>query len=127
MFAARGAIGVVSLLVATTAFAQALVRSAETERRIEQQLEAIAPDEVRSFHQATLALDKQNYAEAQRLYRQVLNHAPGFPPALRRLGSSLAAAGQFDEGLKFAESADARERSPKNLHRLSEVHATPSL
>jgi len=126
MFAARTGIAVVSLLVATTAFAQARARSAETERRIEQQLEAIAPDAVLSFHQATVALDSQNYAEAQRLYREVLNHAPGFSAALRRLGSSLAAAGQVDEGLKFAEAAVARERSPENLISLATVLATPS-
>src|SRR5262245_40424462 len=125
MFAARGAVAVVSLFVATTVFAQAPARSAETERRIEQRLEAIAPDEVRSFHQATLALDKQNYAEAERLYREVLDHAPGFPPALRRLGSTLAAAGQVVEGRKFAEAAVARERSPENLLSLAEVLVTP--
>lgn len=125
MLAVRIATVAAAVLVASVAFAQRPARSADTERRIEQQLEAIAPDEVRPFHQATLALDKQDYAEAERLYREVLRHAPGFPPVLRRLGSSLAAAGQFSEGLKFAEAAVARERSPENLLSLAEVLVTP--
>lgn len=123
--AARVAIAITSVLVASIALAQRPVRSADTEKRIEQQLEGIAPEEVISFHQATAALDMNDYAGAARLYRAVLSHAPAFSPALRRLGASLAAAGQVDEGLKFAEEAVRRERSPENLVSLAEVLVTP--
>src|SRR5215216_4034381 len=95
--AARVAIAVTSVLVASTALAQPPVRSADTEKRIEQQLKGIAPEAVLSFHQATVALDARDYAAAARLYREVLSHAPAFSPALRRLGVSLAAAGQVAE------------------------------
>ena len=83
---ARVAAAVASVLVASLAFAQAPTRSAETEERIEQQLEGIAPKAVLAFHQATVALDAKDYATAARLYREVLGLAPAFSPALRRLG-----------------------------------------
>ena len=122
---ARVAAAVASVLVASLAFAQAPTRSAETEERIEQQLEGIAPKAVLAFHQATVALDAKDYATAARLYREVLGLAPAFSPALRRLGGALAAAGQVAEGLTFAEAAVQRERSPENLVSLATVLVTP--
>jgi Zn-dependent protease with chaperone function len=113
------------VLIASVAFAQAPTRSADAEKRIEQQLQDIAPDAVPAFHQATIAMDANDYAGAARLYREVLSQAPAFSPALRRLGSSLAAAGQVDEGLKFAEEAVRRERSPENLFSLATMLVTP--
>jgi Zn-dependent protease with chaperone function len=114
-----------SLLAASTAAAQPSGRDAQAERRIEQQLEAIAPDAVRSFQQATVALDKQDHVEATRLYREVLTRAPGFSPALRRLGFSLAATGSVEEGLAYARQAVRGERSPENLISLAQLLAMP--
>jgi tetratricopeptide (TPR) repeat protein len=115
-----------SLLVASAATAQQPSRrNAQVEHRIEQQLEAIAPDVVRAFQQATVAMDKADNAEAARLYRQVLAKAPGFSPALRRLGFSLAGAGSLEEALTYARQAVQTERSPENLISLAQILAMP--
>src|SRR5215813_7310502 len=113
------------LLVTSAAGAQPSPRNAQVERGIEQQLETVAPDAVRSFQQATVALDKQDNVEAARLYKEVLARAPGFSPALRRLGFALAARGNLEEGLTYARQAVRSERSPENLISLANILAMP--
>ena len=73
---------ILAILLAAGASAQTRERDAQAERRIEQQLAAISPDSVAPFHEATVALDRQNYAEAVRLYREVLRNAARFSPAI---------------------------------------------
>jgi hypothetical protein len=113
------------MLVASAAVAQPSQRNAQVERRIEQRLEAVAPDAVRTFQQATVAFDKQDNVEAARLYQEVLAKAPGFSPALRRLGYSLARAGSLEQGLAYAQQAIQSERSPENLITLAQILALP--
>src|SRR5262245_27780990 len=114
-----------SLLVTSAAGAQPSQRNAQVERGIEQQLETVAPDAVRSFQQATVALDKQDNVEAARLYKEVLARAPGFSAALRRLGFSLAAVGSLEEARAYARQAVSSERSPENLISLAQILAMP--
>jgi tetratricopeptide (TPR) repeat protein len=100
-------------------------RDAEKERAIRQQLQAVSPSSVETFKQATDALDSDNYAEAARLYEQVVKQAPQFTPALRRLGMSYVQTGKPDDGLALMEKAVKLERSPENLVSLAEALAYP--
>ena len=84
---------VLLLTSAAASLAQPAARDAERERRIEQQLRLISPEAVPAFRAATAALDRTDFVEAARLYQRVLELAPRFSPALRRLGISLVQAG----------------------------------
>jgi hypothetical protein len=68
-------------------------------------------------------MDRNDHEQAARLFQQVVDQAPQFSPALRRLGGSLAAGGQREAGLKFAARAVQLERSPENLITMAEVLA----
>src|SRR5215468_1122861 len=125
MSAVTTAIVLAFLLVTSAAGAQPSQRNAQVEGGIEQRLETVASDAVRSFQQATVALDKQDNVEAARLYKEVLARAPGFSPALRRLGFALAARGNLEEGLTYARQAVRSERSPENLISLANILAMP--
>jgi Zn-dependent protease with chaperone function len=113
------------LLTATAVVAQTALRDTARERRIEQQLEAVAPAAVPSFKAATAAMDRKDYANAARLFEEVVRQAPRFSPALRRRGISLAESGQRDAGRRSIEEALAIERSPENLISLAELLFTP--
>ena len=81
---------VVCSIVASVASAQ--TRNAQTEQLVERPLGSMAPDAVSAFEDATRALDRNDYAEAARLYQQVLVRAPRFSPALLRcptIGAAL--------------------------------------
>jgi Zn-dependent protease with chaperone function/tetratricopeptide (TPR) repeat protein len=111
--------------LALTAFAQTEGRNMEKERRVWEQLEASAPKAVETFKAATVALDKNELAEAARLYEEVLKQAPQFDPALRRLGGSLMFLGRAQEGLAHLEQAIKINRSPENLGATAQALAYP--
>ncbi|HEV2765856.1 MAG TPA: tetratricopeptide repeat protein, partial [Pyrinomonadaceae bacterium] len=112
-------------LLGADASAQPSARDMEKERAIWQELQYIAPDSVETFKQATSALDADNYAEAARLYEEVLKKAPAFPPVLRRLGYCRVATGKSAEGLALLEQAVELDRSPENLSGLAQMTAYP--
>lgn len=114
------------ILVFSPANAQQTARNQRKEQLIVEELAKIAPKAVETFKRATDAMDKENYEQAVQLYREVILQAPEFTPALRRLGGSLVASGQSDEGLVLLETAVQRERSPENLASLAQVLASPS-
>lgn len=114
-----------ALAVAASLQAQGGRRDPGREQRIVQQLSGIAPSAVQDFQRATEALDRGDYKAAAPLYRSVLNRAPDFTPALRRLGLSLMATGSSQDGLHVLERAVARERSPENLVSLAQALAFP--
>jgi hypothetical protein len=70
-------------------------------------------------------MDKQDYPQAAQLYREVLDQAPALPPALRRLGVSLAGLGQTSDGLAQVENAANIERWPENLASLPKLNYWP--
>jgi tetratricopeptide (TPR) repeat protein len=109
------------LLLPVAARAQAQQRDMEKERKIWQQLQAVAPQSLDTFKRATEAFDAGNFDEAVRLYGEVTKAAPGFTPALRRAGLALAGAGRRDEGLVLLEKAATLERSAENFISLAEV------
>jgi hypothetical protein len=122
---ARFTAAMLLLLSATPSAAQTFARNAQRERRIERQLEAIAPAALPSFKAATAAMDRNDHATAARLYEEVVRQAPRFSPALRRWGRTLAESGQRDAGINSIQQALAIERSPENLISLAELLFTP--
>jgi Zn-dependent protease with chaperone function len=73
------------------------------------------------FKQADLARDGKQWAEAERLYRQVRALEPGFVHATRRLCHVVAAQGRRDEALSLCREAMASVASPENRSQLLAV------
>lgn len=94
-------------------------RDPNHEKAIWQELEKVAPKSVETFKAATEARDKEDYEQAAKLYRQVMDKAPGFDPVYRRLGSALALSGKNEEGLRYLERAYEMFPSPENLYTLA--------
>jgi Zn-dependent protease with chaperone function len=101
-------------------------RNMEKEQRIWQELQTIAPNMVETFKDATTALDKNNFAEAVRLYEAVYKKAPDFDVVMRRLGGSLVLSGRKPEGFALLEAAVKKKESPENLFSLAQALALPS-
>jgi tetratricopeptide (TPR) repeat protein len=114
-----------ALLFCCASVAQAQ-RDIEKEQRIWQELQAIAPDAVETFKAATVALDKNDFAEAVRLYASVYKKAPGYDVAMRRLGGSLILSGRRADGLALLEAAVKKKESPENLFTLAQHLALPA-
>jgi hypothetical protein len=106
---------ILTLVCASTASAQSPGRDTPHERSIEAQLAAIAPEAVPTFRDATAALDRRDLTTAKRLYTEVLQSAPSFTPALRRLAGAQIETGEPERGLALLERAVNLERSPDNL------------
>ncbi len=90
-------------------------RDPEFEQEIADRLAAIDPDAVPIFTAATEAMDQEDYAAAQAGYQQVLDLAPDFPDALRRLSYVEQDLGNHEEALKLVERAYEVDPSPTNL------------
>lgn len=118
------AFAALALLSALT-FGQS-VRNPKTEQPVCDKLAAVAPGAVETFQQATSTMDKGEFQQAIPLFKSVLQQAPLFTPAMRRLGASLAASGQLDEGLTYSRRALKIERSAENLASLARVLAYPT-
>lgn len=114
------------VLLGTSVYGQQGARDPKKEQVICDQLAAVAPGSVETFQRATVAMDKHDYQQAAQLFREVVKQAPGFSPALRRLGFSLAGLGQTDDAIALGESAVKIERSPENLISLAELLAYPA-
>jgi tetratricopeptide (TPR) repeat protein len=112
-------------VIAVIGAAQSQKRNAVKEGAILDQLRRIAPASVRDFEAGTEALDSDDYATAAAEYQKVVDKAPGFDPALRRLGLSLAGEGHVREGRQLLDKAVAINRSPENLISVAEVMAYP--
>jgi len=95
------------------------------ERAIWQELEKVAPKSVETFKAATEAYDKQDYGRAATLYRQVMEKAPSFDHAYRRLGLALAVSGKTDEGMRYLERAYEMNPSPENMYTLAQYLDNP--
>ncbi|MFL6216226.1 MAG: tetratricopeptide repeat protein [Blastocatellia bacterium] len=115
-----------ALLIFCASVAQATGRDIEKEQRIWQDLQAIAPDAVETFKAATVALDKNDFIEAVRLYQAVYKKAPGYDVVMRRLGGSLVLSGHRAEGLVLLEAAVKKKESPENLITLAQHTALPA-
>jgi tetratricopeptide (TPR) repeat protein len=94
-------------------------RDMNREMAIWQELEKVAPKSVETFKAATEAIDKQDYEQAAKLCRQVLEKAPDFDHVYRRLGTALALSGKTDEGMLYLERANEMNPSPENMSSLA--------
>ncbi len=95
--------------------AQTRERDMAKEEKIWRELQPTAPKAVETFKAATVALDKDQYEEAAKLYNEVLKQAPNFEPALRRGGHALVSSGKREEGLAMVKQAVGLNPSSENL------------
>jgi tetratricopeptide (TPR) repeat protein len=100
-------------------------RDMNRERAIWQGLENVAPKSVETFKAATESFDRRDYEQAAKLYRQVMEKAPGFDPVYHRLGAALALSGKREEGLRYLERAYEMNPSPENLSTLAQFMDQP--
>ena len=114
------------ILLSAVVYGRQVARNPKKEQAICDKLADVAPGTVEEFRSGTEAMDKEDYAQAVQLFRKVVQQAPTFSPALRRLGFSLAGLGQIDDAVRQLESAVKIERSPENLISLAEVLAYPA-
>src|SRR6185295_5185457 len=116
-----------ALLILSTpaALGQVPQRDMEKEQRNWQELQTIAPNMVETFKAATLALDKNEFAEAARLYEIVYKKAPNFDVVMRRLGLALVYSGRKPEGVALLEAAVKKKESPENFLSLAQALALP--
>ncbi|HKP12718.1 MAG TPA: M48 family metalloprotease, partial [Blastocatellia bacterium] len=98
-------------------------RDMEKERRIWQELQAVAPDAVEPFKAATAAADDNDLARAVSLYEAAYKKAPGFDVLMRRLGSVLVFSGRRPEGFALLEAAVKKKESAENLLTLAQALA----
>lgn len=89
-------------------------RNMTAEARIEQQLAALNPALVVPFREARVAADANDAAKAAQLLRTVVDQAPQFDPALRRLGGAMIQTGDRIGGLKLIRRALALNKSAAN-------------
>jgi Zn-dependent protease with chaperone function len=82
--------------------------------RVTAELRAKNPEAADLFTQANEARDREELAEAERLYREVLDREPAFFHATRRLSGVVLAQGRRDEALALAREALAAEATPEN-------------
>ncbi|MEZ5426726.1 MAG: M48 family metalloprotease [Pyrinomonadaceae bacterium] len=108
-----------------TSFAQMQQRDMAREEKLWEELRQTAPDAVEPFKAATAALDADQYEQSLKLYGQVLEKAPKFQHALRRIGYPLVAVGRRQEALEFSQKALDIERSPENLMGYAQVLTSP--
>ncbi|MBN1815463.1 MAG: hypothetical protein JXA14_26760 [Anaerolineae bacterium] len=84
------------------------------EREIHDRLAAIDPDAVAIFQEATEATDSGDLEAAKRGYQRVLELAPDFPDALRRLSYVEWQSGDVESALGHANQALIVQDSPYN-------------
>lgn len=112
----------VFVLLLATAFrlvALAAARDPAREAAVEDQLRRLDPTLVPAFHQATVALDAQNYPEAKRLLAPICSRLPDWDVGLRRFGSVQIMLGQRSKGLTLLEHTIDLNRSYDNVFTLA--------
>ena len=105
-------------------------RNLAIEQSLEKQLQALNPAAVQIYHDATAALDAGDYSKSKLLYQKVINLAPGFSTAYRRLSYiELYVNNDRNQALALARKAVALEPDAYNQSTLAEtllVNGTPS-
>jgi tetratricopeptide (TPR) repeat protein len=121
----RSCLLLLAALFSLIGYGQTNSRDMQKESAIWDQLRAVAPDLVATFKQGTEKMDAGDFTTAASLYQKVLDAAPAFDPAIRRLGSCLYEAGDTDHGIAQLERAVQLHRSPENLSTLAQFLAFP--
>lgn len=94
------------------------------EQEIYDRLAAINPDAVPIFQEATRAMDADDLPAAKRGYERVLELAPEFPDALRRLSYVELRLGNVEAAVQCARQAYAAQDSPYNRMALADALLT---
>lgn len=89
------------------------------EQEILDRLAQINAAAVAVFQDATQAMDAGDLLSARQGYERVLEMAPGFPDAARRLSHVELDLGNVDSGLRYAEQAYGADPSPYNQSALA--------
>jgi len=84
----------------------------EFEQRIHEELAAVAPEAVPIFEEASSAYRRTDFASAKPAFERVLELAPGFPAALRRLSFCELSFENVDASIRLAREAVAVDESP---------------
>ena len=96
-------------------------RDAAFEQQIASELQAVAPDAVPVFQQATAAWDARDATAALDLYSRVLELAPGFSHAERRKCGALVQLNRFAEGVLLCRAALAQSDTAPNQAALAQT------
>jgi Zn-dependent protease with chaperone function len=91
------------------------------EAEVTGRLEKISSEAVPIFQAATAALDSGDFAAAQEGFQHVLELAPGFPDAFRRLSQAYYAREDIEQAEIFARLALTASESPENKAWLAQV------
>jgi Zn-dependent protease with chaperone function len=89
-------------------------RDPAVEQEIYDRLEAVAPEAVPIFQDATRAMDGGDLAAAKRDFERVLELAPGFPDAARRLSYVELDLRNVAAAVEYARLAYTADDSPQN-------------
>ena len=106
-------------------YAQANRRDMAKESTIWKELEAVAPEMVDVFKQATERMDAREPQAAIPLFQKVVAAAPQFDAGLRRLGMCLWETGESKQSIEYVEMAVHLRRTPDNLASLAIVLGIP--
>jgi len=91
------------------------------EQEIHDRLAQISPEAVLLFQEATAAMDAGDLPAAQQAYGQVLELAPGFPDALRRLSYVEVGLENVETGLQLAQQAHDTDPNSYNQAALAQA------
>lgn len=116
---------IAALLLPLTVLAQdegpAFGRDSVFEQEIHDRLAAIDPDAVSVFEQATVDMDAGRFDAAEAGYLEVLELAPDFPDALRRLSYVEAQLGRVDAAMTHAKLAYEIDPSSANAAAVAQI------
>jgi len=98
----------------------------EFTRRITTELRAANDRAADAFAEGNAARDADDWPRAERLYREVLQLAPQFDHAARRLCDVLVRQGRRDEGLSLCRQAVLQNPSVFNIAKLADALSSPS-
>ncbi|RPH26061.1 MAG: hypothetical protein EHM93_19730 [Bacteroidales bacterium] len=104
-----------TLFSSTQLFAQNPTRDLIKEQKIEAQLKSLDSSIVKTYKEATVAMDQNNLKLADSLYSLVYIKAPTFDPAIRRLGMIRLQLGNTKEGIELCEKAITINKTAYNL------------
>jgi len=102
--------------------AQNQKRDLQKEIKIEKQLEAVDGTLVKTFKDATIAMDENKLELADSMYSIIYAKVPTFDPAIRRLGMIRFNLGNHKEGARLCKKAVMINKSAYNLLSLAYIY-----
>jgi tetratricopeptide (TPR) repeat protein len=123
--------GLMSLLMfwgfALNSYAAVQQYNAKDEAVIQDLLRRTNPNVVEAFRQGTERMKAKDYSAAVAQFQKVLNDAPSFDVAYRRLATCFALMGNTEEAIKTMQKAVDLSRTHENLSTLAGFEALPGV